>query len=102
VVKAELFTPPPKVDSQILIMNYDPNPLYSNIDAKLFFRIVKAGFSQRRKTLLNTLSGGLQIPRIEVETILEEVKIETQTRAQSLSLNDWFNLYEAIALKLSK
>ena len=102
VVKAELFTPPPKVDSQILIMTYRKKPLYPGIDIDVFFRIVKAGFSQRRKTLLNTLSSGLRMSRDETKSILEQVNIEPQTRAQSLSLSNWFDLYGAIALKLSK
>jgi 16S rRNA (adenine1518-N6/adenine1519-N6)-dimethyltransferase len=102
VIKAELFTPPPKVDSQIMIMNYRSKPLYPGIDTDLFFRIVKAGFSQRRKTLLNTLSSGLRIPRTEVEVLLDQVNIQLQTRAQSLSLDNWFDLYRTIALKLSK
>ena len=102
IVKAELFTPPPKVDSQIIIMSHRSEPLYPSIDIDLFFRIVKAGFSQRRKTLLNTLSSGLRIPREEIVTILEQTQIQPQTRAQSLSLDNWFDLYRGIALKLSK
>ena len=102
VVKAELFIPPPKVDSQVLIMTYRKELLYPNTDTDLFFRIVKAGFSQRRKTLLNTLSGGLQMARNETETLLQQVNIEPQTRAQSLSLDNWFDLYRAIALKQPK
>lgn len=102
VVKAELFIPPPKVDSQVLIMTYRKELLYPNIDTDLFFRIVKAGFSQRRKTLLNTLSSGLRITRNETEALLQQVNIKSQTRAQSLSLDDWFDIYQAIALKLPK
>jgi 16S rRNA (adenine1518-N6/adenine1519-N6)-dimethyltransferase len=102
VVKAELFTPPPKVDSQILVMNHRSKPLFTDVNIDLFFRIVKAGFSQRRKTLLNTLSSGLRIPRDETTTLLEQVNIDSQIRAQSLSLDNWFDLYRNIALKLSK
>lgn len=102
VVKAELFTPPPKVDSQVLIMKYRSKPLYPAIDTSIFFRIVKAGFSQRRKTLLNTLSSGLRLPRNEIETILLKTQIQPQTRAQSLSLDNWAELYHTIALKLPK
>jgi 16S rRNA (adenine1518-N6/adenine1519-N6)-dimethyltransferase len=102
VVKAELFIPPPKVESQVLIMTCRKKPLYPGIDVELFFRVVKAGFSQRRKTLLNTLSSGLRMARDETETILEQVNIQPQTRAQSLSMDNWFDLYRAIALKLSK
>ncbi len=102
VIKAELFTPPPKVDSQILIMARRKEPLFPGIDIDLFFRIVKAGFSQRRKTLLNTLSSGLRLPRNEVIAILDEINIDPQIRAQSLGMDSWFDLYRTIALKLPK
>ena len=58
-VPAKLFTPPPKVDSQVLILHRREKPLFSDVDTKQFFKLVKAGFSQKRKTLLNSLSGGL-------------------------------------------
>jgi len=58
VVEAELFVPPPKVDSQIVALNRRSEPLYPDVDAKALFRLVKAGFGERRKTLRNSLSGG--------------------------------------------
>lgn len=93
VVKAELFTPPPKVDSQILQLTMRSKPLFENVDAKLFFRVVKAGFAQRRKTLLNSLSGGLHISRQAAAQLLKNAGIDPGTRAQNLSLADWYNLY---------
>ena len=59
-VPAHLFTPPPQVDSQILVLHRRRTPLFDQVDERLFFRIVKAGFSERRKTLHNSLSGGLR------------------------------------------
>lgn len=95
VVPAELFTPPPKVDSQILKLTYRAEPLFPGIDTKLFFRVVKAGFSQRRKTLLNSLSAGLQLERAQTTRLLEAAGIQPAWRAQSLDLNRWHNLYLA-------
>lgn len=95
VVSARLFTPPPKVDSQILLLTYRQNPLFLDLDKKLFFRIVKAGFSQRRKTLLNSLSGGLQLPKEQTKQMLGQAKIAPTTRAQDLSLAQWYALSEA-------
>lgn len=95
-VPAELFTPPPKVDSQILILNRRRQPLFPDVDAaaaKAFFRLVKAGYSQRRKTLLNSLSAGLHLDRAAVKTICESVFVDPQRRAQTLSLAEWHNLY---------
>lgn len=92
-VPAELFTPPPKVDSQILIMHRRGQPLFKDVDEKDFFRLVKAGYSQRRKTLLNSLSGGLNLPKDAVKIMCESVDINPRRRAQTLSLEEWHNLY---------
>jgi 16S rRNA (adenine1518-N6/adenine1519-N6)-dimethyltransferase len=93
VVLAELFTPPPKVDSQILVLTRRAQPLFPNLDTKDFFRLVKAGYSQRRKTLLNSLSGGLQLDKPAVKLLCESVDIDPKRRAQTLSLQEWYNLY---------
>lgn len=95
VIPAHLFTPPPKVDSQILKLSFRTQPLFPGMETKAFFRIVKAGFSQRRKTLLNSLSGGLQLDRATTMALLEAAGIVPTTRAQNLTLDDWYNLYIA-------
>lgn len=92
-VPAELFDPAPKVDSMILIMNKRSKPLYDNVDPKQFFRVVKAGFSQRRKTLLNSLSSGLHIDKKTVSELCSSVDIDSKRRPQTLSLEEWHNLY---------
>ncbi len=94
LVPAALFTPPPKVDSQILQLTYRTEPLFEDVDPKQFFRIVKAGFSQRRKTILNALSAGLQLSREQTTVLLEAADISPTSRAQSLSLDDWYALYD--------
>jgi 16S rRNA (adenine1518-N6/adenine1519-N6)-dimethyltransferase len=93
VVPARLFTPPPKVDSQILILKRRPKPLFE-VDTKGLFRLVKAGFNNRRKTLLNSLSGGLQKPKDEISTMLESAGIKPTARPQELSLEQWYELYK--------
>lgn len=95
VVPADLFTPPPKVDSQILIMRYREEPLFPGIDTKRYFRIVKAGYAGRRKTLLNSLSAGLQCAKPDALALLERAAIAPNLRAQNLTLDDWYRLYEA-------
>lgn len=89
VVKAELFTPAPKVDSQILVLRRRPQPLFPEVDTGQYFRLVKAGFSQRRKTLLNSLSAGLQLSRAQTAVLLQEANIAPTARAQELSLEGW-------------
>ena len=93
LVPAELFTPPPKVDSQVLILRRRDQPLYADINQAEFFRLIKAGFAQKRKTLLNTLSSGLQLERSVVSSACSSVDIDPSRRAQTLSLDEWHNIY---------
>lgn len=97
-VPAKLFSPPPKVDSQILELTYRQTPLFPDVDKKVFFRLVKAGFSQRRKTLLNSLGAGLHLSREQAKDLLERADINPSSRAQSLNLQDWYAMYKAYAL----
>lgn len=94
-VSAKLFVPPPKVDSQILILTKRDEPLFPDIDTKRFFQLVKAGFSQRRKTLLNNLAGGLHLSRPEAERLLQNTNINPSRRPQTLSLDEWYSLYHS-------
>jgi len=96
VVEADLFEPPPKVDSQILVMRYRSSPLFPGVNTKQFFRLVKAGFGQKRKTLQNSLSGGLAISKAEAKDLLDTADIPPTARAQTLSLEDWHALYGII------
>lgn len=95
VVPARLFTPPPKVDSQILILKRRDQPLFAVIDEARFFRLIKAGFASRRKTLLNSLSGGLRLSKAEAEPMITVTGISPRVRPQELSLQDWHQLYQA-------
>jgi 16S rRNA (adenine1518-N6/adenine1519-N6)-dimethyltransferase len=93
IVPAKLFSPPPKVDSMILLLKNRPKLLFNVVDTRDFFRLPKAGFAQRRKTLLNSLSAGLQLAKEEVESICQKASIESSRRAQTLSLDEWYKLY---------
>ncbi len=95
IVPARMFTPAPKVDSQILIL-HRREVLPFPVEEKLFFRLVKAGFSNRRKTLLNSLSGGLGKTKTEISAILVAANLNPQSRPQELSLEDWHNLYQQL------
>jgi len=96
-VPAQLFTPPPKVDSQVVRLVRRPQKLFE-VDEKKLFTLVKAGFSEKRKTLANSLSGGLQLPKNKTLDLLEKAKIKSNIRAQQLSLQDWYALYSCIYL----
>lgn len=99
VMPAHLFTPPPKVDSQILILNRRNEPLFPDVDVKQFFRLVKAGFSNRRKTLLNSLSGGLQLTKPQVQEMLDLAQVKPTARPQELSLEEWYSLYKVVTTR---
>lgn len=93
VVLAELFTPPPKVDSQVLVLTARPTPLFPDVDTKGFFRVVKAGFSNRRKTLSNSLAGGLHLSKQDISVKLAVAGVNPQCRPQELNLADWYKIY---------
>lgn len=61
-------------------------------DEALFFRVIRAGFSQRRKTLANSLSSGLSIPKGRIGAALKEAKISSSARAEELTLEDFCRL----------
>ncbi len=60
----------------------------------LFFRLAKAGFSQKRKTLRNTLRGGMAWSKEQSEAILTRAEIDPSRRAETLSLQEWKTLVE--------
>ncbi len=95
VVPAELFTPPPKVDSQVVILKTRDMPLVPVEQEKEFFRVVKAGFSSKRKKLRSSLSGGLGISKKDVEELLTKAGISPDSRAEDLSVADWQNILSA-------
>lgn len=96
VVPAKLFTPPPKVDSQIIHLKRRSAPLFGDMDSKQLFRVVKAGFSNRRKTLHNSMSGGLQISKDQARELLEACGINFSSRPQELELSQWITLAKKV------
>lgn len=96
VVGAELFTPPPKVDSQVVVLKTRAVPFLTDVSEKDFFRVVKAGFSAKRKMLRSSLSGGLGITKDQAETYLGAAGIRSDARAESLSLDQWQTLTKVV------
>lgn len=92
IVPAELFTPPPKVDSQVVILRRRVTPLVEPSRQADFFRLVKAGFSAKRKKLRSSLAGGLHLPKPEVESLLGQARIDPDARAEDLSIDQWLTL----------
>lgn len=92
IVPAELFTPPPKVASQVVILQTRPRQLVDDEMIEGFFKVVKAGFSSKRKMLRSSLAGGLRLPKPEVERLLAEAGINPNDRAETLSIDEWLRL----------
>ena len=91
-VPRQFFTPPPKVDSQVVVLRTRNNPLITPEDQRDFFRIVKAGFSAKRKKLRSSLSGGLGADKIVAEELLKNAGISPDARAEDLAIEDWKRL----------
>lgn len=91
-VPRDYFTPPPKVDSQVVILRTRPTPLIAPDQERAFFRIIKAGFSAKRKKLRSSLAGGLGIEKSEAETMLRHAGITPDARAEDVSIEQWQNL----------
>ena len=98
-VPAGCFIPAPKVDSAVVALTpYEENPL-GPVDEGLYFRVVRAAFAQRRKTLLNCLRHGFpQLEREDVLHCLEEAGVGAQARGETLGLEDFARLTMASAL----
>ncbi|MCJ1966718.1 16S rRNA (adenine(1518)-N(6)/adenine(1519)-N(6))-dimethyltransferase RsmA [Candidatus Nanosynbacter sp. TM7-075] len=91
-VPRQFFTPPPKVDSQVVVLRTCNSPLIASEDQRDFFRIVKAGFSAKRKKLRSSLSGGLGINKSVAEELLKNAGISPDARAEDLAIEDWKRL----------
>lgn len=90
------FVPPPKVESSVIKLNVLQNPPILPKDERLFFRIIKAAFAQRRKTLSNSLSSGLSLSKQQIASVLESCSIKATARAEELSMKQ----FEALANRI--
>ena len=90
------FYPPPEVDSAALRIDLHPHPLLAEREVEGFFRVVRAGFAQRRKQLRNSLAQGLELPPEEVAEALSGRGLDPKRRPQSLSLEEWIQAYGAL------
>jgi len=96
-IPAEAFYPAPKVDSAIIRTDLYPAPIIPETHIPGFFRLAKAGFSQKRKTLRNALSGGLACEPAQAEQLLRAAGLDPQRRAETLSLVEWGKLVAVYA-----
>ena len=98
-VPPRAFRPAPKVTSAIVRIDVYDRPALALSSEAEFFRLVRAGFSARRKQLRNALSQGLSMPAAQVERLLARAGIDPTCRAETLSLGEWGALHEAARLE---
>lgn len=91
-IPAGAFFPPPKVDSSTLRIDLYPEPLIPADKLDLFFHLAHLGFSQKRKTLRNTLSAGLHWSGDQAADLLSKAGIDPGRRAQTLEIPEWRTL----------
>jgi 16S rRNA (adenine1518-N6/adenine1519-N6)-dimethyltransferase len=96
LVPSKMFTPPPKVDSRVIILKTRDVPYLGDVSQADFFRVVKAGFSSKRKKLKTSLSGGLGIGKDKCVEYLSQAQIDPDKRAEDLSIDDWIRLTELV------
>ncbi len=90
------FMPPPNVDSAVIRMSVRDVPEFDVGDEKIFFGMIKAGFSQRRKTLSNSLTSGGFLSRTEASDALNAAGIPLNTRIEALKMEDLARLSQCI------
>lgn len=92
----EVFVPRPKVDSTVIRLDLRPEPPVDLIEEKVFFEVVKNGFGQRRKTLLNSLTGTRGLPKNIIAEALEASGVDPKRRAETLSLKEFADIANEI------
>jgi 16S rRNA (adenine1518-N6/adenine1519-N6)-dimethyltransferase len=98
-VGKENFEPAPEVDSAVIRMSRITKIKEERIKTNDFFRIVKAGFSAKRKTLINNLSNSLHLDKTIIEEKIKTVGLKPTVRAQELSVEDWKKLTALIKIE---
>lgn len=88
--------PAPNVDSTVIRLNIRQKPPIDVSDEKKFFSLVRAAFSQRRKTFVNSVSSGLGIEKAAVIKALEQAMLDKNVRAEELLMVDFKKLYDLI------
>jgi len=98
-VSAGSFYPPPKVDSAIIKLEIRNQKIENRKNDKEFFRVVRAGFSGKRKQLANNLSAGLKLSKKEIELKLLAVDVDPRRRAETLTVEEWQKITDILPLR---
>lgn len=99
-VPAGAFVPPPKVDSAVLRLSVCGEPNVRVNDEKTFFKVVRAAFAQRRKTLLNCLANGsFGMSKQEISDMLKKIAIAPNVRGETLGLEEFARISDAFSAR---
>lgn len=91
-VPKTVFIPKPNVDSSIIRLDIRKQPSVNVIDEQLLFKVIKAGFNKRRKTLLNALNSNLDFKKESLESALKNCSIDPKRRAETLTVEEFASL----------
>ncbi len=91
------FWPRPEVASAVVQIDVYPQPRVSVPDETMFFKVVRAGFSQKRKQLKNSMGAGLGLSHPEAASLLEAAAIDPTRRAETLTLEEWATVTRTVA-----
>jgi 16S rRNA (adenine1518-N6/adenine1519-N6)-dimethyltransferase len=95
-----VFWPRPDVDSAVVEIEVYPQPVVEVPGEVAFFRVVRAGFSQKRKQIKNSLGAGLSLSHAEAAALLVEAGIDPVRRAETLTLEEWAAITRVVAARL--
>ena len=96
------FIPEPQVDSEVINLKIRKNPPVKLNNEELFFKLIKASFMQRRKTLLNSLSNSGIIPKEKVRELLEKLNLNENIRGEELTIEQFAQMANMLNLPLDK
>ena len=100
-VRAAAFWPRPEVDSMLVRFFLREGPPVDVPDEALLFRIIRGSFQMRRKTLLNTLEAALDLPKVTIERLSRQARIDPARRGETLTLEEFARLARAAADRLA-
>ena len=96
-VPAEMFTPPPKVDSAFVVLPLREKPAVDVKDREMFFRVANAAFALRRKTMVNNLCATFRVERAQALAWMAAAGLDEKIRGEKLTLEEIASLSDAIS-----
>jgi 16S rRNA (adenine1518-N6/adenine1519-N6)-dimethyltransferase len=96
IVPPDVFLPPPKVDSAVVVLDARSSLPGTGASRDRMFQLATMAFQRKRKTISNGLAQGLGRPKADIEALISDAGIDPMRRPQTLSVNDWLTIAEAL------